>query len=62
MKNKPNKHRFIPQPLTSRDRLNEIGSLLCVAVRRLVCREKEKFSKNSLDFSSKRSVTAVLTK
>ena len=50
------------QPLTSRDRLNEVGALLIVSIRRLVRKERDKQDKNSLDFNSKRSVTAALTR
>jgi hypothetical protein len=57
-----NKYNSIAISLDSRTRLSEVGSLLAVAITRLHAREREGFSKNSLDFSLKSSVTAALTK
>ena len=53
-----NKSKFIQRTLNSKERLNEVASLLVVAIGRLQIREREEFSKNSLDFSFKSSVTA----
>jgi hypothetical protein len=57
MKNKLNKYEFITRPPTSKERLNEIGSLLSVAIRRLYVRENRSTEETPLDFSSKPSVT-----
>jgi hypothetical protein len=40
-----NKYNFMAKPLTSRDRLSEVGSLLTVAIARLMIRESQKNSK-----------------
>ena len=53
-----NKSKFIPRTLNYKERLNEIASLLVVAIGRLQIREREEYSKNSLDFILKSSVTA----
>ena len=37
--------RFMSKPLTSRERLNEVGSLLTVAIARLMIRDGQKNSK-----------------
>jgi hypothetical protein len=51
------KYRFIPKPLTSTDRLNEIASLLGVAIRRLHLRKERLNRENSLDSKTLQSVT-----
>jgi len=58
MNSNPNKYKFIPESLTANEHLKETAFLLTVAIRRLVRREREQLSKNSLDFSFKWSVTA----
>ena len=60
--NNAKKFKIIPKPLTSSDRLNEIGALLCVAIWRQVQRKRENLLQKPLDFSSKWSVTAASSK
>ena len=59
-KHELNKFQFITKPITAKNRLNELGSLLDVAVRRLLKRESKKQDQKSLDFSLKWSVTAAV--
>jgi hypothetical protein len=59
IKHELNKFQFITKPITTQNRLNELGSLLDVAIRRLLKREREKQDQKSLDSSLKASVTAV---
>ena len=53
------KYRFIPKPLTAKDRLNEIGSLLSVAIVRLSSRKERLNGEISLDSKDLQSVTAA---
>ncbi len=40
-----NKYNFVAKPRTSKERLNEVGSLVVVAIRRLLIRESQKNGK-----------------
>lgn len=56
-----NKHNSLVKPFAPRERLSEIGSLLATAIMRLQTKERDRFSKNSLDFGLKQSVTSAAT-
>ena len=57
-----NKHLPIIKTQESKEKLSEIGSMLYVSIQRLYSLERDKISKNSLDFHSKQSVNAPSSK